>query len=155
MTNREAINWMTRIRDRLMTTSSKQFEAMTIAIAALEQQAEDNEWCLDCKEYDKEQHCCHRFTKVIRQAVEEHQMEWPDGKWTPVSEALPEDYTDVLVWFEYFRYGDYNCMYQTYGIGTYSAQYDSWMINHESGWHKLRVIAWRPLPKPPYQEDKA
>lgn len=29
------------------------------------------EWCTDCKEYDQEQHCCHRFTKVIRQAFEE------------------------------------------------------------------------------------
>jgi hypothetical protein len=41
MTNREAINWLTRIRDRLMTTSSKQFESMTIAIAALEKQEQD------------------------------------------------------------------------------------------------------------------
>ena len=30
-----------------------------------------NEWCTDCKEYDQEQHCCHRFTKVIRQTQEE------------------------------------------------------------------------------------
>ena len=30
-----------------------------------------NEWCTDCKEYDKAQHCCHRFTKVIRQTMEE------------------------------------------------------------------------------------
>lgn len=30
-----------------------------------------NEWCTDCKEYDQTQHCCHRFTKVIRQAQEE------------------------------------------------------------------------------------
>lgn len=30
-----------------------------------------NEWCTDCKEYDKAQHCCHRFTKVIRQTQEE------------------------------------------------------------------------------------
>ena len=36
--NKEAINWLTRIRDRLMTTSSKQFEALTFAIAALEKQ---------------------------------------------------------------------------------------------------------------------
>ena len=50
-------------------------DALDMAIAALEQQGEDNEWCLDCKEYDKEQHCCHRFTKVIRQAVEEHRRE--------------------------------------------------------------------------------
>ena len=70
------------------------------------------------------------------------------GQWIPCSERLPEDYTDVLVWFEYFRYGDYNCLYQTYGIGDYSTEYDSWMINHETGWHKLRVIAWMPLPKP-------
>lgn len=45
MENKEAINWLTRIRDRLMTTSSKQFEAMTIAIAALEfKERYDNFW---------------------------------------------------------------------------------------------------------------
>lgn len=38
MKNREVINWLTRIRDRLMTTNSKQYEALTIAIAALEKQ---------------------------------------------------------------------------------------------------------------------
>ena len=43
MDNREVVNWLIRIRDRLMTTSSKQFEAMTIAIASLEQQ-EKNRW---------------------------------------------------------------------------------------------------------------
>lgn len=38
MENREAINWLTRIRDRLMTTNSKQYEALAIAISALEKQ---------------------------------------------------------------------------------------------------------------------
>ena len=38
MKNREVINWLTRIRDRLMTTISKQYEALTIAIATLEKQ---------------------------------------------------------------------------------------------------------------------
>lgn len=161
MDNREAIKILNQYdmnfyRDDGSPIPAEQIaDAVDLAIAALEQQEKAfDEWCTDCKEYDKEQHCCHRFTKVIRQAVEDHRGEWSDGKWTAVSEALPEDYTDVLAWFEYFRYGDYNCMYQTYGIGTYSARYDSWMINHESGWHKLRVIAWRPLPEP-YQEDKA
>ena len=45
MDNKEAINWLTRIRDRLMTTNSKQYEALTIAIAALEfKERYDNFW---------------------------------------------------------------------------------------------------------------
>ena len=36
--------------------------------------SETFKWCTDCKEYDQEQHCCHRFSKAIRQAVEEMQI---------------------------------------------------------------------------------
>lgn len=35
---------------------------------------ESFEWCTDCKEYDQEQHCCHRYSKVIRQAFEEMKL---------------------------------------------------------------------------------
>lgn len=79
------------------------------------------------------------------------QMGWLPSKepdWIPCSVRLPEDYQDVLVWFEYYRYGSYNSIYSTHGIGTYSERYDSWMVNHESGWKDLRVIAWMPLPTP-------
>ena len=72
----------------------------------------------------------------------------PEPQWIPVERELPEDFTDVLVWFEYFRYGDYNCLYQTHGIGTYVANYNLWTVNHETGWKDLRVIAWMPLPTP-------
>ena len=73
-------------------------------------------------------------------------------RWIPCSERLPEDYVDVLVWFEYFRYGDYNCMYAAHGIGNYSKEYNSWTINHETGWKDLHVFAWMPLPEP-YKEE--
>ena len=40
-------------------------------IDAIYAASESFEWCNGCKEYDQEQHCCHRFSKVIRQAFEE------------------------------------------------------------------------------------
>lgn len=35
----------------------------------LVQPIEEFEWCRDCKEYDQNAHCCHRWTKVIRNTV--------------------------------------------------------------------------------------
>ena len=74
-------------------------------------------------------------------------------KWIPCSERLPDSKEDVLVWFEYFRYGEYDCLYQTYGIGNYIKKNDDWMVNHETGWDQLRVIAWMPLPEPPKEDE--
>lgn len=75
------------------------------------------------------------------------------GGWIACKDKLPEDETEVLVWFEYFRYGEYNRLFQTIGI---SYMYDgkwSGFVNGESGWHELRIIAWQPLPQP-YKPDK-
>lgn len=73
-------------------------------------------------------------------------------EWIPCNEKLPQPCEEVLVWFEYFRYGDYNCLYQTYGISQTvnnngNVEF-SGFINGESGWNNLRIIAWMPLPKP-------
>lgn len=38
-------------------------------------------------------------------------------RWIPCSERLPKDGEDVLCWYEYFRYGNYNRMFRTFGIG--------------------------------------
>lgn len=75
--------------------------------------------------------------------------------WVSVKHELPKNNEEVLVWFEYFRYGEYNRSFQTWGIGEYFKKYDNWMINHETGWHKLRVIAWMPIPEPPDDKEKA
>lgn len=41
------------------------------------------EWCHDCKEYDQKNHCCHRWSKVIRDTVDELEKERPHGEWIP------------------------------------------------------------------------
>ena len=152
MENREAIEVLQQ--DIPCEGDADLIEAMTIAIAALEQQGEDNEWCLDCKEYDKEHHCCHRFTKVIRQAVEDRRREWPDSKWIPVTERLPED-EYVLISKKPTKLSGSKW---SVGIGIRTADQRSGKIQwRDSGFCIIqddKVLAWRPLPEP-YQEDKA
>lgn len=72
----------------------------------------------------------------------------PPNEWVSVEDGLPENYTDVLCWYEYFRYGDHNQMYQTCGIG--------YCINGKWGGEvsngtKCKVLYWQPLPTPPYR----
>ena len=68
--------------------------------------------------------------------------------WIPVTEGLPEELETVLVWFEYYRYGNFNCMYQTYGLGYVVGGKFSGIINGTSGWKKLKGIAWMPVQGP-------
>lgn len=75
-------------------------------------------------------------------------------EWIPANERLPEDMQRVLIWFEYYRYGDFNCMYQTYGFGYVCDGKWSPFINGETGWQDYSIIAWQPLPKPYRKERK-
>lgn len=73
-------------------------------------------------------------------------------QWTPVSEGLPEDGEDVLCWYEYFRYGEYNRMFQTFGIGY---QYFGTWSGEVSIGRDAKVLAWMPLPEPPKMDGGA
>ena len=67
-------------------------------------------------------------------------------KWIPVTERLPEEYKNVLCYYEYFRYGDFNCMFRTIDRGYYG---DGIWGGEAGQGHKNKVLAWMPLPEPP------
>lgn len=74
------------------------------------------------------------------------------GEWIPVEERLPKQdklLQDYLVTFEYYRYGEYDCMYKTIGIGTFdNLNHEFTFINGQTGWRDLKVLSWQPLPEP-------
>ena len=72
------------------------------------------------------------------------------GEWINAADKLPENGKDVLCWYEYFRYGSYNCMCQDYGIGRC---YNGIWIGEVACGVRARVIAWMPLPEPPEGEN--
>lgn len=68
-----------------------------------------------------------------------------DG-WIPCNTEMPEDGEDVLVTFEYFRYGEHNRTVRSIGISyTHEGEW-SGFINGSSGWKDSNILAWQPLP---------
>jgi hypothetical protein len=125
-------------------------EAVNLAIAALEQQEKAfDEWCTDCKEYDKDRHCCPRFSRVIRGAVDEVKQQG----WTPVSERLPEKdkcYTVTVKSEGLPPYVD-----ECYWNGD-DKVFERWDDYSDTLIQMPNVVAWMPLSVPvPYQEDDA
>ena len=117
-------------------------------IPSAEPEEEVFEWCHDCKEYDQEKHCCHRWTKVIRQTVEEMKAE-PERRWIPVTEALPNNSDWVL---GQIRETDSGYLWIP-RVVEYREIKDDW-YEDSIGWlkknpdHAFEVIAWMPLPEP-------
>lgn len=70
----------------------------------------------------------------------------PVVHWVLTDEKLPPEGQDVLCWYEYFRFGSYNRMFQTYGIGY---QYNGMWGGEVAQGQKARVLAWMPLPETP------
>lgn len=81
MTNEEAIKELEPyvFTDEELTPTIRRYsEALSMAIEALKTVQEHKgtfEWCVECKEYDQEQHCCHRWTKQIRKTIKEWESE--------------------------------------------------------------------------------
>ena len=136
-------------------------DALNLAISALEKQEQaENEWCPDCAEYDKENHCCHRFTKVIRQTVEECKREWANEGWIPVTERLPEEYGEYRITWktscskkrliadaEYEPENEYDAVNREF-IG-------KWLLEDNMYYPDVEVIAWKPIEKPYKAEEEA
>lgn len=76
----------------------------------------------------------------------------PVVHWVLTDEKLPPEGQDVLCWYEYFRFGEYNRMYQTFGIGyQFNGNWGGEVVQGQ----KAKVLAWMPLPKPPKMEGGA
>ena len=100
--------------------------------------------------FDKEQ-----LEEIVEKAKAEvlASIEITEDEWIPVEERLPEEMQPVLVWFEYYRYGDFNCMFPTYGFCYVCDGKWSRFINGKTGWTNAHIIAWMPLPEP-YKEGE-
>ena len=72
-----------------------------------------------------------------------------DPKWINVEDRLPENGQVVLCWYEYFRFGNYNQIYRTYGIGYYF--HGNWGGEVVQG-QQSKVLVWMPMPQPPKGE---
>lgn len=67
-------------------------------------------------------------------------------EWISVDDKLPEDGQDVLCYYEYYRYGNYNRIYRTIDRGYFiSGRFGGEPANGR----KAKVLFWMPLPKAP------
>lgn len=76
----------------------------------------------------------------------------PVVHWVLTDEKLPPEGQDVLCWYEYFRYGAFNRMCQTYGIGF---QFNGNWGGEVANGRNAKVLAWMPLPEPPKMDGGA
>ena len=75
-----------------IAVDAMQYDAELRQLPPAQREQHHDEWCTDCKEYDKERHCCPRWNKVIRQALADAQPK-RTGKWIKITKgAMREKY---------------------------------------------------------------
>lgn len=150
MTREEAIRILKNfslcgVYHQLIHMNDTDSEAISMAIKALEQpEPHYDEWCDDCKEYDKERHCCPRWNRVIRQALKDAQ---PEQRWIPCSEGLPK--TNGIYNVTRRISDGFECRNITdacYFDGS-NTWHDDTRVNHERK-YLTDVLAWCELPEP-------
>ena len=126
-----------------------------------------NEWCYDCKEYDQEHHCCPRFNRVIRTALQDAQ---PEPKWIPCSKRLPDDLEEVNITFTnlapapYYDFIKGKCFtgsavfykgeWYWYSSITVDVLKEYGRYESEKIDEGIKIVAWMPLPEPYRGEEK-
>ena len=94
---------------------------------------EEFEWCHDCKEYDREAHCCHRWTNVIRKTVDEIKAE---QRWIPCSERLPGKGMRAVLLYSNEKISG----------GVYMGD-RVWDVDYNDTDLSVYIIAWMPRPE--------
>ena len=137
-TYNDPLNVLAEVRDRLKALPSAQPDL--------------DEWCTDCKEYNREKHCCPRWNRVIRETAEEVRKN-TEQRWIPVTEQLPEDEQEVLVTRHFLSDNQLkkNAITESFYVEVASRMDEEWRSysdEYKIKRHLHKVIAWMPLPKP-------
>lgn len=109
-----------------------------------------NGFCSDCRFGLGRSHChecdCYQSAvKVIRDALEKLDAieESKATVWHDAQNDPPKENGEYLCYYEYFRYGNYNCMYRTMDRGQFFNGY--WSGEPTNGTN-TKVLAWTELP---------
>lgn len=66
-------------------------------------------------------------------------------KWISVEDRMPENWQEVLVWYEYYHYKREQVLPE-YGLATYFKEYG--FTGEDMNGTQVKVLAWMPLPEP-------